>query len=67
MKTPTLSADVYAGMKVLPRAPDPRYNTGTESKHGVKMFGCGRVGGGGWCPHQQVTEYREPGGVAANE
>lgn len=65
MKTPTQSADVYAGMKVLPRAPDPRYNTHTESKHGVKPFGCGGVGGRGWRSHQQVTEYREPGGVAA--
>jgi len=41
MKTPTQSADVYAGMKMLPRAPDPRYNTRTESKHGVKLFGDG--------------------------
>jgi len=63
MKTPTQSADVYAGMKMLPRAPDPCYNTRTESKYGVKLIGGG-VGGGGWRPHQQVTEYREPGGIA---
>jgi len=49
---------------MLPREPDLRYNTRTESKHGVKQFGGG-VGGEGWRPHQQVTEYREPGGVAA--
>lgn len=64
MKTPTQSADVYVGMEVLPRAPDPRYNTRTELKHEVKLFGGG-VGRKGWRPHQQVTEYRELGGVAA--